>query len=120
MSGPVSNAFDRMARIQAQTKRNPAMVSGLSGEPVLHLPCIKCTSLDPVQPEVAQRFELNSPYELVQTMTKETDVRAGDLFVVLRGRNANKQYNVRAVADWDWRTGTDEAFTVLVLEESKD
>lgn len=107
------NAFQRMAVIEASTKR-AAIVNGLRSDPVTHIASLKCTPLDPVSAELAQREGLESPYELLQTMTEETDVREGDVLVV-----GGVEYPVRAVGDWRWRVTDASAFTVLVLENLK-
>ena len=107
------NAFQRMAVVDASTKR-AQIASGQRGEPVTHIASLKCTPLDPVSADLAQRVGLESPYELLQTMTEETDVREGDVLTV-----AGVDYPIRAVGDWRWRVTDESAFCVLVLEDLK-
>lgn len=107
------NAFQRMAVIDASTKR-AQIVSGQRGEPVMHIASLRCTPLDPVSSDLAQRVGLDSPYELLQTMTEETDVREGDVLVV-----DGVDYPIRAVGDWTWRVTGASAFCALVLEDLK-
>ena len=107
------NAFQRMAVIDASTKR-AQIANGQRGEPVTHIAAMKCTPLDPVSSEQALRVGLESPYELLQTLTEETDVREGDVLVV-----DGVDYPIRAVGDWLWRVTGASAFCVLVLEDLK-
>jgi hypothetical protein len=67
-----SRTFRRMATVTASTKRNPALVSGKRGAPVANLTGVKCTPLDPVDPELAVklrsgRSDLGTPHELLVT-----------------------------------------------------
>jgi hypothetical protein len=63
-----SIAFKRMARVTASTKRSPALSgTGTRGAPVAHLSAVKCTPLDPVDPELRSRLKLNTPHELLET-----------------------------------------------------
>lgn len=70
-----NRTMSRMATVTASTKRNPALVSGKRGTPATNLRCIKCTPLDPVNPELSNRPELETPQELL-----ETYVDGGDVF----------------------------------------
>ena len=60
-----SRSFRRMATVTASTKRNPALVSGKRGAPVANLTGVKCTPLDPISAELANRLELETPHELL-------------------------------------------------------
>ena len=60
--------FRRMANTTASTKR-PARVgsSGKRANPEINLSGLKCTPLDPVDPELRKRLELDTPHTLLQT-----------------------------------------------------
>lgn len=73
-------SFRRLATVTASTKRPPAVVSGKRGTPTTLLTGLKCTPLDPVDPEVRQRLGLNTPHELLQTFLADT---VGFVHVVL-------------------------------------
>ena len=57
--------FKRMATVTASTKRNPAITSGKRGAPVANLTGVKCTPLDPISEDLANRLELETPHELL-------------------------------------------------------
>lgn len=102
----------RMLTVTASTKRAPAIASGKRGAAATNVASLLCMPLDPVDPELRQRLALNTPHELLQTMTLETDIREGDILVV-----AGKEYPVRSCAEWIWRGGT--SFRHLVVEDLK-
>ncbi len=56
-----SVGFKRMANVTASTKRTK------KGEPTTLLTGLKCTPLDPVDPELRRRLALETPHELLQT-----------------------------------------------------
>lgn len=60
-AGMNSRGFRRMANVTANTKRVK------KGSPVTILSGIKCTPLDPVDPELRRRLALDTPHELLQT-----------------------------------------------------
>lgn len=68
----------RLMNQTASTKRSPVIVSGKRGTPTTKLSSLRCTPLDPVAPDLAQRMGLNTPHELL-----ETTVDGGDVFYVL-------------------------------------
>lgn len=109
----MSLAFQRMARKTAATKRAPALSGGLRGAATVHLSGVRCTPLDPVNAETAQRLGLATPHEVLQTFVAgDHDIREGDVFVC-----DDKSYPIRAVENWEW----DAATTTLriVLEQLK-
>lgn len=67
--------IDRLVTVAASTKRPPAVVAGKRGAPTTLLASVKCTPLDPVDPEIQQRLALETPHELL-----ETYVNGGDTF----------------------------------------
>ena len=71
-------AMRRLLTVTASTKRSPAIVSGKRGTPTTNLASLRCSPLDPVAPDLAQRMGLNTPHELLQTT-----VDGGDVFYVL-------------------------------------
>lgn len=109
----MSVSFNCMATVEASTKRPPAITGGKGGAMVEHIPALRCTPLDPVTAEIAQRFALGTPLELLQTFTLDADVREGDVLVV-----DDREYPIKAVADWRW-----DRFTItrhLILEDLKN
>ncbi len=61
-------AMRRMCSVTAGTKRQPAIAAGKRGAPSANLSGVKCTPLDPADPDVVQRLALNTPHELLQTV----------------------------------------------------
>ena len=108
----MSATFARRLTVTASTKRLPAVASGKRGAAVAHLAELKCTPLDPLTAEIAQRVALNTPHETLQTFCGSGDVREGDILVV-----GSTEYPIKAVEDWaDFRGVT---FRVLVVEDLK-
>lgn len=101
----------RFLTVTASTKRAPAISSGKRGTPVTQVTSLRCTPLDPVDPELRQRLALNTPHELLQTFTAETAIAQGDLLVV-----SGVEYPIRSCAEWVWRGTT---FRHLVVEDLK-
>lgn len=62
-----TRTFIKQATVVASTKRSPAVVSGKRGAPVTLLSNLKCTPLDPIDPQLRQRLALDTPHELMQT-----------------------------------------------------
>lgn len=110
----MSRAFDRMATVTAATKRPPSMSGGRRGSPVDHLSGFACLPLDPVSADTVQRLGLQTPVRALQTVTKETDIKEGDVLVV-----DGEEYVIRSVSDWEWRAGSQERFSALVVEREK-
>lgn len=105
-----SASFTRLTTVTASTKR-AVMVSGKRGTPATNIASLKCTPLDPVNSEIAQRLGLDTPHELLQTYTEAADIVEGDFLVV-----GAKEYPIKAVADWQWG---DVVYRHLVLEDLK-
>lgn len=63
----VNGPFSNIATVTASTKRSPAISGGKVGAPVTNIVIMKCTPLDPVDPEVRQRLGLQTPHEVLQT-----------------------------------------------------
>ena len=76
--GSGGRAGRRVMSATASTKRSPAMVGGKRGTPATNLTGVRCSPLDPIDPDLAQRMGLNTPHELLQTT-----VDGGDEFYVL-------------------------------------
>lgn len=68
-----TSAFRRMAYKDADTKRPPAISGGKRGAPATNLTSLKCTPLDPVNPEIQKRVALDAPIELLQTFVTDGD-----------------------------------------------
>jgi hypothetical protein len=109
-----SPSFLKLATVTAITKRTPAMSGGKVAEPIVHVPQVRCTPIDPLTPEVATRLGLEAPYTGFQTFAagEALDIAAGD-FLVANGRT----YGIRAAGLWDWKPG--EQYVALVLEHVK-
>jgi hypothetical protein len=108
----VSTSFARLATVTASTKRPPSLAGGRRGEPVVNVATLKCTPLDPVDPELRERLALGTPHELLETFVdNDVDVNEGDVLVV-----GSREYPVRSVAEWTWR-GT--VYRHLILEDLK-
>jgi len=105
------SGFSKMATVTASTKRAPGITSGKRGAPATNVLSLRCTPLDPVDAELRQRLGLQTPHELLQCFTEETDVREGDVLVV-----GATEYPIRSCAEWLWWGRT---FCHLVVEELK-
>lgn len=64
-------AFQRMANVTASTKR-ATMTSGKRGTPTTNLLGQKCTPLDPITAEVAERLALESPVRMLETFIADS------------------------------------------------
>lgn len=108
-----SLSFQKMATVTASIKRSPISVNGKRGVPVANLTGLKVLPIDPLDPEVQIRLELDGPFELLQTMVEDgPDInRHTDTLVV-----GTKEYKIRAVADWNWRP-SGSGTLLLVLEK---
>lgn len=62
-----SRSFRRMAFKDASTRRRGTVSSTSAGAIADHLTGLKCTPLDPVNPEIQKRVALDTPMELLQT-----------------------------------------------------
>ena len=104
-------ALTRLLTVTASTKRQPAVSGGKRGPAVTQVASLTCTPLDPVDPQLRQRLALDTPHELLQAFTVETDIIEGDFLVV-----GTEEYPIRSCAEWSWRSGK---FLHLVLEDLK-
>lgn len=106
------SSFSRMATETASTKRPPAVSGNKRGAATTNIKTLACTPLDPVQPDLKQRMGLNSPHELLQTfVTGDPDIVEGDVLVY-----GGKDYPIKAVGDWVWRSTT---YVHLIVEDIK-
>lgn len=108
-----SIGFTRLMSVTGSTKRLPAAdVNGIVGSPVTNIASLTCTPLDPVDREMLTRLAIDTPYEVLQTFTEETDITEGDILVV-----SSVDYPVKAVSTWaDFRGDT---FLHVVVEDLK-
>lgn len=60
------------AIVSCSTKRSPAIAGGKRGTPAANLVGLLCTPLDPVDPDLRRRMELDTPHELLQTFIQGT------------------------------------------------
>jgi hypothetical protein len=67
-------AMRRLLKVTVSTKRSPAITSGKRGAPAVKLSGLRCTPIDPADPEVRQRLALNTPHELLQAFVDGGDV----------------------------------------------
>ena len=106
-------AITRFLTVTASTKRAPVMASGKRGAPTTQVASLKCTPLDPVDPELAQRLALDTPMESLQTFVTAAvgSIVEGDILTV-----AGVDYPIRACSEWSWRN---ETFLHLVIEDLK-
>lgn len=110
----MSASFQKLATVTCGTKRSPSVASGKRGVPVTNLSDLKCLPLDPVNPEIRMRLELDTPHEVLQTMVEGgPDIVEGDVLTV-----GSDEYDIRSVADWTWRPSETDTL-LLVLEELK-
>ncbi len=108
----MSKSFAKMASQAASTKRNPLTTSGKRGAPTTNLASIKILPLMPLDPEIAERLNIQLPTEALQTFVDGTlDILEGDFLTV-----SAKDYRIRSVGDWPWTT---DGFKALILEEDK-
>lgn len=60
----------RIAIVEAETKRSPAVAGGKRGPASTYLTGLYCTPIDPVDPEARRRLAIDTPYELKQTFVQ--------------------------------------------------
>jgi|FLYN01.1.fsa_nt_gi hypothetical protein len=109
-----SASFRRLATVTASTKRPPAInaTTGLRGAPTVQIASLMCLPLDPVDPAIQQRLGLHTPHEVLSTVVDDgLDIVEGDILVV-----SGKEYPIKAVGDWAWRSTT---YRVLYVENLK-
>lgn len=100
-------SFNRLTTVTADTKRR----ADPRNAPTVNLQNIKITPLMPVDKSIAFRMGLETPHELLQAFTSETDIREGDYLVI-----GAAEYPVKAVGSWAWRPDGGERLVVLVEE----
>lgn len=106
-------SFSLLATVSCSTKRAPDLSGGKRGTPATNLSGLSCTPLDPVDPELRARLELDTPHTLLETFLEGTnDIETGDVLVV-----SSVEYPIRAVEDWTWR---DTRYQRLILENLRD
>jgi hypothetical protein len=104
---------ERLATEIVSFKRPPVTVGGKRGTPTVFLTNIRCTPLDPIDPEVRFRLVIETPHEILQTFVmQEADILAGDILVTSGGT----EYPVKAVGEWKWK---DTMFLHLYVEDLK-
>lgn len=104
---------ERLATKVVSFKRPPVTVGGKRGTPTVFLTDIRCTPLDPVDPEIRFRLGIETPFELLQTFVmSNSDVVAGDILVT----STNVEYPVKSVGEWEWRGSM---FLHLYVEDLK-
>lgn len=103
--------MDRFLTVTASTKRSPALAGGKRGTATTNVASLRCTPLDPVDPELRQRLALNTPHELLQAFCRDEDVLEGDILVT-----DTAEYPIRACAEWVWRN---TRYLHLILEDLK-
>lgn len=110
----MSAGFTKMATVTASTKRSPAVSGGKRGAATENIASLKCTPLDPVTAEVAERFGLQTPHERLTCFTEgDLDILEGDILVV-----SSVDYPIKAVGEWTWPRSTTE-YKQLILEQLK-
>lgn len=106
----MSYSFDALTTATADTQRratpNATQTTNLSG--------IAIMPLMPITAELAYRLGLQTAYELLHTITAETDIVEGDVLVV-----GSVEYPVRRVADWSWPGETNASRLLVVVEDLK-
>lgn len=110
----MTTTFRLFATTTASTKRSPAISSGKIGAATTSIASLRCTPLDPIDPELRQRMTINTPHELLQSFTEGgLDILEGDILTV-----AGTDYPIRAVGEWYWPIdGTNTLY--MVLEDLK-
>lgn len=107
-----ASSFSKLATVTASTKRAPSPVNGKTGVATTNIASLQCTPIDPIDPELRQRVQIKTAYELVETFVDNgLDILPGDELVV-----GSKTYPIRAVADWEFLGAP---FRALVMEDLK-
>lgn len=100
-----------MATQSASTKRT-TVTGGKSAAPTENLDHLKITPLQPVDADLLQRVQIDTPHELLQTFTEESDIKEGDILVV-----SGADHPVRSVANWTF--DSDTTYLHLIVEDLK-
>lgn len=104
---------ERLATKVVSFKRPPITVGGKRGTPTTFLTGIKCTPLDPVDPEIRFRLGVETPHEILQTFVfSNVGVAEGDILVDASG----VEYPVKSVGEWEWKGSM---FLHLYVEDLK-
>ena len=104
---------ERLATQVVSFKRPPVTVGGKRGTPTVFLTGVRCTPLDPVDPEIRFRLGVETPHEILQTFVmQDVDVKEGDILITAE----NVEYPIKSIGEWDWR-GTE--FLHLYVEDLK-
>jgi hypothetical protein len=70
----ISRSFNRRATVSCSTKRRPTAVGAKQAVPTAKLSGLKCTPLDPVNPNLSMTPITDTPVKLLQTfITDGTD-----------------------------------------------
>lgn len=105
-----------MATVNAKTTRASMSSGKRGGSGSDNLTGLKIVPLAPVNPELARRLEIDTPYETQVTFWDGSggndDVREGDKLVLT---DSGDTYDVAAVGTWAW----DDNFVQVFLEETK-
>ena len=104
-------AFDRIANVDASTKRAPDISGGKRGAATVYLAAIKITPLSPLSGEIQNRADLDTPFELYETATASTDIRSDDILIV-----GGIEYPIQSVAKYFDR----EDVLVLTVQRLKE
>jgi len=107
-------SFTVLASVTASTKRFASVgaSTGLRSAATTSIASLKCTPLDPVDPETKQRLGLDTPHTLLQCYVDAgLDIRAGDILVV-----DSVEYPIKVCGTWTWRL-TGSNFKALVVED---
>ena len=110
----MTSTFRLFATVTASTKRSPTISSGKRGVATTSIASLRCTPLDPLDPEIRQTLTLNTPFEALMCYTEGgLDILEGDILTV-----SGTDYPIRAVGEWYWPIdGTNT--TYLILEDLK-
>jgi len=110
----MTSSFTRLATVSCSTKR--AVQSGKQrSEATTYLTGLKCTPLDPLDPQVRATMELKTPADTLETMIEGApDIQPGDILVV-----GSKEYPIDSVAKYDGASSGKGAFVHLVIEDLK-
>lgn len=107
-----------LATVTASTKRRPAVVSGLIGEPETNLATLPITPFQSVSAELALEASIRDPRE-AKVCHCFTDGN-GDLYDVLEGDVlvvAAVEYTIRSVAEYT--RPDDGSYSRLIVEQRK-
>lgn len=104
---------ERLATETVSFKRPPITVGGKRGTPTIFLTDIRCTPLDPVDPDIRFRLAVETPHELLQTFVfVDQGIKEGDILVDAN----NTEYPIKSVGEWKWKS---TKFLHLYLEDLK-